>query len=44
MPSHNRQNIDDQIYEAMRMGKGIPFTFSTGGVKYNAVFQHKEAL
>jgi len=34
--------IDEQIYEAMRTGKGVPFQFVTGGVKYKAVFQHKE--
>ncbi|KAF4634945.1 hypothetical protein G7Y89_g3159 [Cudoniella acicularis] len=37
------QAIDEQIYEAMRMGKSVPFEFTTGGVKYKAVLQHKEA-
>jgi hypothetical protein len=27
----------------MRAGTDVPFTFITGGVKYRAVFQHKEA-
>jgi hypothetical protein len=41
MPSQS--SIDEQIYETMRAGKEVPFTFTTGGVKYRAVFQHKEA-
>jgi hypothetical protein len=35
--------LEEQIYETMRAGKEVPFTFTTGGVKYKAVFQHKEA-
>lgn len=43
MPARTSTNIDEQIYETMRSGKDFPFTFTTGGVKYRAVFQHKEA-
>jgi len=35
--------LEEQIYEILRAGKEVPFTFTTGGVKYRAVFQHKEA-
>jgi hypothetical protein len=35
--------LEEQIYETMRAGKEVLFTFTTGGVKYEAVFQHKEA-
>jgi hypothetical protein len=40
MPSPTR--LEEQIYETMRVGKEVLFTFTTGGVKYRAVFQHKE--
>lgn len=41
MPS--KEALEEQIYEAMRVGSTVPFEFSVGGVKYKAVFQHKDA-
>ncbi|RDL33642.1 uncharacterized protein BP5553_08010 [Venustampulla echinocandica] len=41
MPSP--QNFDEQIYEVMQRGRGITFQLQTGGVKYKAVLQHREA-
>ena len=43
MPSRSQVPYAEKIYEAMRDGKEVPFEFTTGGVKYRAVFQHKEA-
>jgi hypothetical protein len=41
MPS--KPNVDEQVYEAIRTSKGVPFEIVTGGVRYKAVLQHKEA-
>jgi hypothetical protein len=41
MPS--KPNVDEQVYEAIRTSNGVPFEIVTGGVRYKAVLQHKEA-
>jgi hypothetical protein len=40
MPS--QMSSEEQLYDALRNGKALPFSFTTGGVKYKAVLQHKE--
>lgn len=42
MPS--KPNVDEQVYEAIRTSKGVPFEIVTGGVKYKAEARYVAAL
>jgi hypothetical protein len=43
MPAKSHRINADELYEAIRNGNGIPFEFVTGGVKYKAILEHKDA-
>ena len=43
MPIRGHKVTTDELYEAIGHSNGVPFEFLTGGVRYKAVLEHKEA-